>query len=418
MNKRTIISGSCGYGALRILTLVAFAFLLLAGAAQASTIVHNTDLEPRWSSAWRVPGHTADAFPWSRIGTLGKGAPALVATELAPLDLTKKRVEFKCRINKVGAQSGIQLRFSSDAQFSDFFYITLPYFTDEFFNILQPGEWHQFSFGLGNAGKQGKPDAANIKYAGIYLQDNGSTPLLFDISDLSIVSARHRPVVSYTFDDGYDDNLIAAAIMKEYGQTATAYIIPKGIGAAGYMSLSDLRGLASNGWGLSAHDGVPFTEHKPMDLKAELKQISTFFTKNNLTEGMHHMSYPNGLQNRSYVVPIVRSMYKSARVAGGGMETLPPGDFALLRTYNVLNTTTVDQIQDKVRKAKENNQWLILMFHFLHDLDHPTNSPLSYDVEKFRQVVQMIAAENIEVQPIHQVVNSLTGVLPKTGSSD
>lgn len=242
-------------------------------------------------------------------------------------------------------------------------------------------------------------------------------PLLFDISDLRILPTRHRPVLSYTFDDGWDDNLVAAAILKEYGQAATAYIIPKAIGAAGYMSKSDLSELVGNGWGISAHEAVPFTELNPMELTDNLKHLYTFFEQANLTDGMHHIAYPEGLQNRSYVVPIVRSMYRSGRVASGGMETLPPGDFALLRTYNVLNTTTVDQIQDQVGKAKEHNQWLILMFHNLHDVDHPTDSPLSYDVKKFRRVVQMISQQNIEVKPIHQVVNSLTGASSKPAHS-
>ncbi|MCG6940999.1 MAG: polysaccharide deacetylase family protein, partial [Thiohalocapsa sp.] len=348
-----------------------------------------------------------DAFPWYRVGTSGDGRPALVKAEVPETDLRRAIITFQCRINSLDDDGGIELRFSPDEKFENYFYISMPVYSDPDFNILQAGEWQRFSYGLGNAGKKGNPDPSKIRYVSIYLADNGKAPLLFDISNLELTPTTHSPVLSYTFDDGYDDVLLAADILKQYGQTATAYIIPKAVGQPGYMSLAQLRGLAQDGWGLSAHDVTPFTQLTPIDLRAEIDAIYSFFRQAGLEDGMRHIAYPEGAQNRSYVLPEVRAAYDTARVAGGGMETLPPGDPALLRTFNVLNTTPVSEIKEQVALAKENNQWLLLMFHYLHDAQHPSDSPISYDIDKFRDVVKMVAEEGIAVLPVNKVWEDL-----------
>jgi peptidoglycan/xylan/chitin deacetylase (PgdA/CDA1 family) len=385
--------------------------LFLSYNVQSQTAVMSSDFSLKWGAGWKVAGYTASSFAWSRVGTKGSGNPLFVVSDIEPTDLAQKILKFQCRINSLEALHGLEIRLSNNEKFENYYAITIPIYEVKTFNIIQSGEWHNFSFGLGNAIKVGKPKAENIRYVGIYIQDTGKAPLIFDFSDINIVPAIHTAVLSYTFDDGYDDNLIAAAIMKKHGQTGTAYVIPKAVAKPNYMTLNDLKELTKEGWGISAHHTIPFTEFDAIELIEELKNIYKFFRENDLELGMKHIAYPLGLQNRSYITPIVRSMYDTARIAGGGMETLPPGDYALLRTYNVLNTTTVDQIRKQVVKAKANNQWLILMFHYLHEGEGESDSKLSFPKERFEQVAKIIADEGIAVAPVHKVFNRLKGIV-------
>jgi peptidoglycan/xylan/chitin deacetylase (PgdA/CDA1 family) len=388
---------------------VALSTLFISTACLSETVIKASSLKLAWESGWIAPGHTVDSFAWVKVGTTGTGNPLLAVSSFDKIDLRKKIINYKMRIPKIETLKGIEIRFSNDSKFESFFAMRVLYYSQPDFNIVQANEWHNLSFGLGNTSKVGNPNPSRINHVGVFLMDDGEEALTFDISDISISKAKQTPILTYTFDDGYDDNLLAAQILKKHNQTATAYIIPDGIGKPGYMTLADISRLKSDGWGISSHDALPFTERSPIELKERIDNLDSYFKKNDLSEGMRHLAYPLGQQNRSYVLPMTRSAYHTARVAGGGMETLPPGDYLLLRTFNVLNTTSVEEIRDQVRLAKQNNQWLILMFHYLHDNKHQNNSQLSYHIDKFRRVVKMVSREKIKVAPIHKVYQQLKG---------
>ena len=62
-----------------------------------------------------------------------------------------------------------------------------------------------------------------------------------------------------------------------------------------------------------------------------------------------------------------RKHFLTARIAGSDPETLPPADPHLLRVVNVTNTTTPEEIGAAARLARQDKQWLILMFHWMVD---------------------------------------------------
>lgn len=389
----------------QIIFLLFLCFLVIE--ASAAIIISNSDFKPQWRGGWNVPGNTEPEINWQRVGTEGNGEPVFVISDIPATNLVKKIINFHCRVNRIDTFKGIEIRFSESRDFKSYFYITLKTFAKKSFNILQPNEWHNISYGLGNAEKVGSPSAENIRYIGIYLQDNTLAPVIFDFSDIQILPANNKAMLSYTFDDGYDDHMIAADIMKLYGHHGTVYIIPEAIGRPGYMTLGQLKQLQHEGWGISAHNVTPFTQLKAVQLKEELNKLLKYFKENDLGAGMNNVAYPLGEQNRTFVVPIVRKVFDTARLASGGMETLPPGDYALLRTYNVLDTTTVDELRKEVRKAKANNQWLILMFHYLSKNEKEGKNELAYSIKRFREVVKMIDEEKIEVAPVHKVFERL-----------
>ncbi|MEW8034473.1 MAG: polysaccharide deacetylase family protein [Candidatus Thiodiazotropha sp.] len=394
---------------MNITQFAAWLFLLIASTQACSkTAIKSQDLTPVWHTGWKAPGYTADSFSWTRFGTLGNGNANFAAASFSSTDLRRKIINFKCRFNSLEALKGFEIRFSNNKDFKSHLSFNIPLYDTPGFNIIQPNEWHNLSFGLGNAVTVGNPDTSSIQYVGVYYQDKGSIALSLDISDISITESSHNPILSYTFDDGYVETLAVADILSEYKQAATAYIIPDGIDEPNYLTLDDVDKLVKLGWGISSHDTLPFTQRTPDELNKRLNVLNKYFQDNNLQKAMRHLAYPQGEQNRSYVVPLVRSMYDTARTAGGGMETLPPGDFALLRAYNVLNTTSVEELHKQVVQAKKNNQWLILMFHYFHDPESPAETPLSFDINKFRQFVEIVSNEGITVTPVHQVYEMFT----------
>ena len=100
------------------------------------------------------------------------------------------------------------------------------------------------------------------------------------------------------------------------------------------------------------------------------------------------------------VLPAVRKYFETARVAGGGVETLPPADPYLLRTVNVLDTTKPEELAEVVKNAVDNGQWAILMFHYL--VKQPTTH-IEYRESDFVKFIDLIGTAKVPVLTVDEV---------------
>jgi hypothetical protein len=117
-----------------------------------------------------------------------------------------------------------------------------------------------------------------------------------------------------------------------------------------------------------------------------------------------HLAYPLGKQEPRRVRPAVRHIFQTARIAGGGPETLPPADPHLLRAVNVVDVMKPEEVGAAARRAVEHREWLILMFH--HLVETPAQST-DYAMASFARVLDEIARSGIRVQPVTEVWEGL-----------
>jgi hypothetical protein len=96
----------------------------------------------------------------------------------------------------------------------------------------------------------------------------------------------------------------------------------------------------------------------------------------------------------------VRARFATARLAAGGAETLPPADPHRLRAWNVLAATPPEELAAAARRAREEREWLILMFHFL--VERPARET-EYAIAEFRRALAGIAASGAAVRPVGEV---------------
>jgi len=95
--------------------------------------------------------------------------------------------------------------------------------------------------------------------------------------------------------------------------------------------------------------------------------------------------------------------FATARLAGSGPETLPPADPHLLRAFNVTDSTTPEQVGAAAQRARDNHEWLILMFH--HLVEAPAQST-DYRLSDFAKLLDEVAASGIRVAPVSEVAAS------------
>jgi hypothetical protein len=193
--------------------------------------------------------------------------------------------------------------------------------------------------------------------------------------------------------------------------------MPDQVGLPGYMSLAQLRELRDrHGWDIAAHHFNALTDFAPDALEALMKRTRGWLEAEGFGPGARHLAYPLGKQEPFTVVPLARRFFDTARVASAGPETLPPGDPYRLRAVNVTKDTTPDAIRAAVRRARENHEWLILMFHWL--VEEP-EWITQYSIGDFRRVLQVIDEESIAVLPVSQVWDEISApaAAPRTPDS-
>jgi peptidoglycan/xylan/chitin deacetylase (PgdA/CDA1 family) len=377
----------------------------------AEIIVESLDGTPKFAPVW--PGGTVemgeeDGFSWARVTTDGKGSAAFVANvrPYNPLiDAYGKFLKVKIKVDDVSNLGGLEFRLSSDRFSSNYFAFGLPLYDDPDFNVVRDGTWTTLTLSFGDARVEGKPDRKRINSVGLFVSDKANgTPLHADWGGLSLIDQPAEGVVSITFDDGYDEHLLAAEMMAKHNFSGTAYIIPQAVGQEGYLTHHQLVDMQLRyGWDIAAHHETPFTDFKPSELENAILGVQHFLIDNDFTRGAGHLAYPLGRQNTAHVRPLVRKYFDTARVAAAGPETLPPADPHLLRVMNVTHKTTPAEVGAAARRAKKNGDWLILMLHYL--VETPTND-LEYGIADFEKLLVELAKTQTKVLPLAQVWES------------
>jgi len=321
------------------------------------------------------------------------------------IDASGKFVKLWVKVDDVSTLGGMEFRLSSDRFKSSYYTFSITLYDDPDFNTLRDGVWTQLTFSFGTAQIEGTPDRSAINSVGWYVADKGGkAPVTAYWGGMALVDEPSGGVVSLTFDDGYEEHHVAAALMAEYGFRGTAYIIPEAIGQEGYMTLHQLVDLQEvYGWDVAAHHKTPFTDLGPDELESTILGVKQYLEENEFGEGAGHLAYPLGKQNTQLVRPLVRKHFTSARVATAGPETLPPADPHLLRVYNVTNKTTPQEVGEAARRARENKEWLILMFHYL--VDEPKNAT-EYSLEDFKALLAEVKKSEVKVMPLVKVFDA------------
>lgn len=337
-----------------------------------------------------------------RIATDGKSNPTVAAMRgLAPtVDARKQFVKVLLRVQGFENLSGIELRVGSDSLASSWYKYTVPLYGDLDYNLLQDGEWTAVTMSLGASNAVGKPDRGAIDSLGILVSDKGMGNVQVDFGGLAVVDEPADGVVSFTFDDGYKEHLSAAKLLAERGWRGTAYVIPEAIGSPDYLSVADLAEIQRLGTDVAAHDFPPFTEIAPNDLEPRLRGIQSFLVEHGHALGAQHLAYPLGKQETRRVRPTVNKLFATARLAGSGPETLPPADPHLLRAWNVMASTTPEQLGEAARRARDNHEWLILMFHWLPE---KSAKATDYAMSDFKRALDEVAKTGARVAPVTEV---------------
>jgi peptidoglycan/xylan/chitin deacetylase (PgdA/CDA1 family) len=228
----------------------------------------------------------------------------------------------------------------------------------------------------------------------------------------------HRPtVVTLSFDDGTADQFAAARVLHGYGLAGTFFVITGAVGAPHYMSLAELRQLATDGDEIGGHT-VSHLDLVNTTLAEARRQVCA--GRNILARWgfqVTSFAYPDGAANPEVAAIVAACGFNAARIVSGlagpdcpgcaVAERLPPAHRYAIRSHGQVESgTTLASLEQSVLAARRHGGgWVPFIFH--HVCRAGDCGELSISASTFRAFAAWLAGQRghgIEVETMHQVI--------------
>jgi len=155
--------------------------------------------------------------------------------------------------------------------------------------------------------------------------------------------------VVLTFDDGYEDNYrLAYALLRQYGMTATFFIITDLVGEPGYLTWDELRDMQQHGMSIESHTLThPDLSILPLrELRRQLGE-SRLALERELDRAVRFIAYPSGQYSPLVVSEARAAGYEAAVTINYGLVQHGTTPFELMRV-RVKGADTIDSMAAKL----------------------------------------------------------------------
>ncbi len=348
--------------------------------------------------------------PWGNVKTHSSCDFKLASADSPTLIRIQKKPEIGNLKNETllldlilsGTQSlvGLEIRLNKNGLLRATY--VLPLYGEKSNNFLQDDLPSQLSLPFSSLKLQENGDSSSLEIdeVEIFINAQNQGPLNIKILNMSWIPRQpSKGFVSITFDDGYSSQYFAAEIMKKQGYSGTAYLIPSAIDQSSYLTSQQINDMKKLGWDISSHFETPIPSLKKNEKSQSLKNIFEQIQKIGSRFSAQHFAYPLGQFDKETLEEI-KNLFSTARLAGGGFESLPPADPLKMRAINVTPQLSPTQLKEMALKAIENGDWAIFMFHYL---DQPDKGDLNYSSTDFRLFIEGLKKNKNSVKTISEV---------------
>ncbi|MBP6913949.1 polysaccharide deacetylase family protein, partial [Candidatus Parcubacteria bacterium] len=211
--------------------------------------------------------------------------------------------------------------------------------------------------------------------------------------------------VSLNFDDGwlsvYNN---ALPILNAAGYKSTQYIISNQIGAASYVTASQILAMQATGHEIGAHSQThaDLTTLSGTQLQNEIVGSKQDLLNIGVTQVLTY-AYPYGSTNSTIISSIQSTGFIGARGVEGGYNDKTSNKY-ILNSYSIESSTTINTIKNWIDTAVANNTWVILVFHRVDT----SGEQYSVTPQMLQQIVDYLKLKNVSVVTNAQGLQSLS----------
>ncbi len=212
----------------------------------------------------------------------------------------------------------------------------------------------------------------------------------------------NRPLVTLTFDDGYEENVTnALPVLDQYGFKTTQCYETTDLIDNPTAGKNMVMSFFNDGHEICSHTVThPFlTQMTTSQVDKELSDAQTYL-QNMIGQPVVDFASPYGDYNESVNNEIMK-YYSSHRTVDEGYNSKDNFNPYRLRVQNMTPDTTLAQYQSWLDQAKADNTWLILVYHRITD-----NAPEAFDtrIDPYKQQMAALNASGIQVETMRQAL--------------
>jgi peptidoglycan/xylan/chitin deacetylase (PgdA/CDA1 family) len=218
----------------------------------------------------------------------------------------------------------------------------------------------------------------------------------------------NRPLVTLTFDDGYEDNVkTVLPVLNQYGFKSTQCYETMDV-EGNQSAINDVKTFYNSGHEICAH-----TVTHPMLTKIPMSQVTYELTHSQqvlqgiIGKPVTTFASPFGDYNQAVNTEIAK-YFRSHRTVDEGFNSKDNFDIYRLRVQNMTPTTSLAQVQAWIDQAKATNTWLILVYHRVADSNL---DPFDTYTNDFKLQMQAISQSGVTVKTWSDALDEVTAQL-------
>lgn len=260
---------------------------------------------------------------------------------------------------------------------------------------------------------------AGVKYARTTIRSIDSSISSGDLAKQKVssddVELFSEPVVSITFDDGWENIATdAAPILAKYKIASTQYIITDRIAQPDYMDVTQLKALKTAGHEIGSHS----SSHSKLDdesdrsVNEQLSVSKKALMQLGVTDKDNvNFAYPYGAYNDETNTAALEHFSSLRNSDGSPRDGIDHRDVntkerfgrAYVIGYGIDKDTKLEDVRIALDYAREHNGWLVLIFHQIND----KNDEYSTSHQDFEAILTMIQEQKIKTATVGKALASL-----------
>ncbi len=233
----------------------------------------------------------------------------------------------------------------------------------------------------------------------------------------------NRALISLTFDDGWKSIYINGLTgLNKYGFKSTQYINSEPIeeGFSGYMTPADVQAFAAAGheiaWHTRTHADLATSDTATRNTELTVPgSFATTLMNLNVTMSKNFAT-PFGSYGTdgSVIAAIKANGWTSHRSVDGGYNSRTDVDATHtklttdnIKVQNILNTTTLTEVQTWINDAVATKSWLVLVYHEVSDAPVDPDPTYSVSTSNFDQQLNAIQLSGVTVLTLEAALAEL-----------